>query len=73
MSALTITKRKTRKQPVLIFCHNNCRTASGSRKVASHYAWILGRHTPICPACAKAWPVLWDEALGVSERELVAA
>lgn len=67
MTALTLTKRKhvrAAASRALLHCHNGCRTGSGTRKIATHYAWILGRETPLCPACAKAWPEMWEGALG---------
>lgn len=58
-------------------CSNRCQDKrfNGFRlgvKRATYNAVILGRDVPLCRACAKEWPRMWDEALE-SVEELVPA
>lgn len=68
--ALLVTRRRDREH--MANCHNGCRVESTGYKQfrdASHYAWLLGHKTPLCSACAKAWPKMWGDALDPSHRE----
>lgn len=54
---------RLRSRTTLTFCHNGCRSHSGQRKSATHLVWLIGRHTPLCGPCAKAWGAAWDAAV----------
>lgn len=76
---MTIEKIARKHRSILERCHNGCKAGNVGGlsemgyRVASHRAWILGRPTPLCDVCAKAWPRMWAESLGPVEQDKVAA
>lgn len=62
---MTVQKLNRTSGSPLRFCHNGCRSDKNVLR-ASYVVWIIGRPTFVCGRCAKGWPVVWEQALGVA-------
>lgn len=62
---------RLKARATFIACANRCRAVGqgdcGFRE-ATHHAFVAGRAVPLCDACSREWPRMWDAALAGPRR-----